>query len=77
MSAIGCFSDWFNGASFAPSGRECQLRRGLANQKCQQQGAPTGCGCFSEYKLHAFRVALRRGICLFWGYAAKRLAEQV
>ncbi|KRZ16787.1 hypothetical protein T11_13684 [Trichinella zimbabwensis] len=38
MSAIGCFSDRFNGGSFAPSGRECQLRRGLANQKCQQNG---------------------------------------
>ncbi|KRY29629.1 homeobox protein HMX1 [Trichinella spiralis] len=61
MSAIGCFSYRFSGGSFAPSGRECQLRRGLADQKCQQQGAPTDCDRFFEYKLHAFRVALRRG----------------
>ncbi|KRY60456.1 hypothetical protein T03_347 [Trichinella britovi] len=61
MSAIGCFSYRFNGGSFAPSGRECQLRRGLADQKCQQQSAPTDCDRFFEYKLHAFRVALRRG----------------
>ncbi|KRX21013.1 hypothetical protein T07_14372 [Trichinella nelsoni] len=65
MSAIGCFSYRFNGGSFAPSGRECQLRRGLADQKCQQQGAPTDCDRFFEYKLHAFRVALRRGVCVF------------